>query len=156
DRAVVAGAAQRERAVTAAGGRRAGDRQADAVVAVDEEGELADVVDRLLVAEPPLERVVDRSEHTLGSGVRAVERPLVGVALTGVLERGEEPEAILDDVAAEGRADVADVRQLRLRLDARSCRGDRARRSGQATRGERSEDRSVELVTTGLGDRADR
>src|SRR6516165_2984638 len=117
------------------------------------DGELADVVPGVLVAEAALGGVRD-------VGVAGpVERPKAsGVRVAGgrVLDAGEEPQPVLDDVAAEGRADVANVGELPVGGNGQVLHRNLRRVAGQPAGGPGAEDRAVELVTSGLGDRADR
>src|SRR4030095_7246538 len=109
----------------AAGSGRAGHRHAQAVVAGDEEGQLPDEVDGLLGPEPTavssLDGVVDGlARRGVGDEVAAaVDLGLlvvagVGVPLLGILDAGEEPQLVLDDVAAQGGAEVPDVVEIEI------------------------------------------
>src|SRR5262249_4163742 len=98
-RAAVRSVVQGVGSISPALGRLTTHRDGDAVVRADEVGELADVADGVVVAESTLRRVVDRSEGRPVSG--EVEAAGIGVALPRVVEPGEEPQTILDDVATE-------------------------------------------------------
>src|SRR5262249_1298735 len=155
--------------VPTAAGRSPGDRHAEPVVAGDEVGELPDEVDGLLRPESPAlpsgdrvvdgltgDRVVDEVARTVDP--RLLVRAGVGVALGGVLDAGEEPELVLDDVPGQRRAQVPDVVEVARAEDGRGAAGDgqRALRAGEASRCPGAEDRAVELVTAGFGGRAQR
>src|SRR5262249_19475168 len=151
-------------AVPAGGGGSSVDRDADPVVGVDQEGELPDVIDGVLGAEPALlstgDGVVDR---LTGVGVedevartvhpRLLVGPLVAVALRGVLGAGKEPQPVLDDVPAQGGAEVVDVVELAGAEDHRlpAGGGQRTRGPGQGAGGPGSGDRAVELLGARLG-----
>src|SRR5262249_29906424 len=153
-------------AVAAAGRRRPAHGDADSVVLVEEPGQLADEVDRFLGGKPALVAVGDGVvdgvpvgvSHRIPVGVCSADGEAAGVLglADSVDEPAEEPQLVLDDVAADGGAHVADVLEVTGAGDgATQCRhgsGGALQRAGSP----RSEDRTVELVTTGLGDRADR
>src|SRR5262249_50434171 len=141
-----------EVAVAAAGGRRPDDRHADPVVRGEEIGELGDVVVALLVADPVLLAVLDGNEVT----VAVPEREGLVVVVAGIrrLEADEEPQLVLDDVAAEGAAEVGDVPWLDPPVDDAGGAGDGAGMPGERSGAEVAPHGAVELVTARLGDGA--
>src|SRR5262249_47177318 len=148
-RAAVGGVVQGEGCISAALGRLPTHRDGDAVVGADEIGELADVTDGVVIAESTLRRIVDGSE---GRPVRGeVEAAGIGVALPRVVEPGEEPQTILDDVATERRPDVADVRDVNGGIDRRSGGHDLPGCACQASGSPAAEHGSVEFVPARLG-----
>ena len=62
--------------------------------------------------------------------LRLLVRALVRVPLERVLDAGEEPELVLDDVAAEGRAEVVDLVEVTRGEDDRGAALD-GERSGR-------------------------
>jgi hypothetical protein len=151
----------RERRVAATGGRRSGHGEAQAVIGVDEVRQLADELDRLLVREPPLlavgnERVSLVPVGICLTGVLDVELPLVRVAGEARLDAREEPELVLDDVAAERRSEIADVVEVARAGDDGTCGGHRLGATLQGSGSERPPDAPVELVAARLGHAADR
>src|SRR5262249_27117178 len=154
-----AGHPDRVRRVAATGGRRSGHGDAHPVIGIDEIGQFADELDRLLVSEPSLLAVGDERVRLVPVSIRLawvldVELPFVRVTGEARLDAGEEPKSVLDDVATERRSEITDVVQVTSPGDDRARRGHRLGPTLQRAGSERSPHAAVELVAPGLGDAA--
>src|SRR5262249_2022865 len=149
----------REGCIPPAAGRRPDDGEADPVVLIDEVGELADELVRLLVGEAALLAVRDERVGLVPLGVRLakvldVELPLVRVASEARLEPDEEPKLVLQDVAAERRSEVGDVVEVARSGDDRTGGRYRLGPALKGAGGGGAPDGAVELIASGPGDGA--